>query len=61
MTTKTNRRLQEVVGGCFVWEELPDGWARVDFFDSIYLAKDVYPDASTEPVPPTVITDLEKA
>lgn len=59
MTTKTKRILQEVIGGCFVWEETPKGWIRIDFFDSIYLAQSAFPDATTEPLPPQVITDLE--
>ncbi len=59
MTTKTKKILQEVIGGCFVWEETIDGWIRIDFFDSIYLAKDSYPEATTDPLPPSLITDLE--
>ena len=56
---KTKKILQEVSGGCFVWEETPKGWIRVDFFDSIYLARGVYPEATTDPLPPSLITDQE--
>jgi hypothetical protein len=60
-TSKTKQILQEVIGGCFVWEETSKGWIRVDFYDSIYLAQEAYPEATTDPLPPTLITDLESA
>lgn len=59
METRSSKRLQEVIGGCFVWEETQDGWIRIDFFDSIYLAKDAYPEATMDPLPASLLTDLE--
>lgn len=59
MTTKTNKRLQEVIGGCFVWEEAPEGWIRIDFYDSLDLAQRAFPEATLEALPAALITDLE--
>jgi hypothetical protein len=44
-----------------VWEETPEGWIRIDFFDSLYLAQSAYPEATVEPLPPSLITDQERA
>lgn len=61
MTTKTKKILQEVTAGCFVWEERPEGWARIDFFDSVYMAQGAFPEATLDPLPPHLISDLESS
>lgn len=49
--------LQEVLEGCFVWEKTESGWDKIDFFDSLDLAQEIFPEAKREPLPPDLITD----
>jgi hypothetical protein len=51
------QRLQEVSGGCFVLEEGPEGFERIDFFDSIELAREEYPRATMTPREPITLED----
>lgn len=50
------QRLQEVSDGCFVLEEVSQGqWERIDFFDDIYIAAEIYHLATGEALPPDVL------
>jgi hypothetical protein len=50
--------LQEVEGGCFIWEKRPHGYEKLDFFDDLTHARDAYPEATQEALPPQILEEL---
>jgi hypothetical protein len=54
--------LQETSDGCLVWEVHGDPQElqrdKIDFFSSLYLAQQAYPDATREALPSFVADDV---